>query len=99
MHQIFSVHICTLMPQYVLPLHITRGRSCNWHTKMTGTSNTSRARHPSRCPPADAATVRLVKLIEHTTEETNSVYHVGATQRAQRSGLPVIAGEYSQSFF
>ena len=65
-------------------------------TKITGTSDAtdaSCARHPSRCHPANATTVRLVKLIEHTTEETDSLYQVGATQKVQGSGLPVISGE------
>ena len=62
---------------------------------MTGTGDASCARHPSRRRPADATTTvtRLLKLIEHTTEETDSLYQVGATQKIQRSGLPVIAGE------
>lgn len=58
--------------------------------KMTGTS---RARHPSRSHPTDATILRLVKLIEHTTEETDGLYQVGATRKAQGSGLPVISGE------
>jgi hypothetical protein len=62
-------------------------------TKITGTSDASCARHPSRCHPANATTLRLVKLIEHTTEETDSLYQVGATQKVQGSGLPVISGE------
>jgi len=59
-------------------------------TKMTGASDASCARDPSRCHPADAATVRLVKLIEHTTEETDSLYQVGSTQKVQGSGLPIL---------
>lgn len=62
-------------------------------TKMTGTNDTSCAKHPSRCHPADAATVLLVELIEHTTEETDDLYQVGATQKVQGNGLPVTAGE------
>jgi hypothetical protein len=44
----------------------------------------------SSCLPVQ---LRLVKLIEHTTEETDGRYQVGATQKVWGSGLPVIAGE------
>jgi hypothetical protein len=88
MQQIFAIHICTLstlMTQHVLPLHMSLGDvRASGITKITGGSNASCARHPSGCHRADAstvrsATVRLVKLIEHTTEESDGLYQVGAT--------------------
>ena|SRR6267154_1426246 len=91
---------CTRSSQYILysnaaicpPLSLEDIRVTGI-TKMTGTNDASCPRHPARCHPADATTVRLVKLIEHTTEETDSLYQVGATQKVQGSGLPVISGE------
>ncbi|KAF8496725.1 hypothetical protein F5888DRAFT_360657 [Russula emetica] len=43
-----------------------------------------------------ASTVRLVKLIEHATKETDGLYQVGATQKVQGRGLPVIANLASE---
>ena len=33
--------------------------------------------------PADATTVRLVKSIEHTTEETDGIFQISATQKVK----------------